>query len=192
MPGKVYVFWDPAADGWAGGDALPKRLDGLSMFVNMQNNKRRTQNPADPDYNPARAGDLKFKAGTDAIVFSVPKDDPFRNSGCDVYRWNGQMMETIYTCGDLGLKTTDEVDALHAYVNAPFRSASTPSPSYCPADFNQDNQVDGGDLGMLLADWSQSGGSTDLTNDGVTDGADLAVLLGSWGPCPPPVTSAPS
>jgi len=55
-----------------------------------------------------------------------------------------------------------------------------------------DGQVDGADLGYLLAQWGINPGSiADLvTNstfqpppDGIVDGADLGVLLSNWGMC---------
>ncbi|MFO0782316.1 MAG: hypothetical protein U0636_01345 [Phycisphaerales bacterium] len=183
-PGKVYVYWDPARDGWPVADALPQRLDGLSMLVNMAPNKRMPQNPMAQGYDPVRAGDLKFKLGQDAMVFSVPTGDPFRASGCDIYRWNGQNMETIYTCQELGLRNDDDVDALQTYVNSPYRTAMTPINPSCPPDYDQNGMVDGSDLGILLGNWEEPGAYADLNGDGVTNGEDLGILLGYWGPCP--------
>jgi hypothetical protein len=57
-------------------------------------------------------------------------------------------------------------------------------PTPCPADFNGDGLVDGGDLGFILSTWDSNAGG-DLTGDGVTDGSDLGVLLSAWGPCAP-------
>lgn len=53
----------------------------------------------------------------------------------------------------------------------------------CPADLNADGSVNGGDLGVLLAQWGGPG-SADLNGSGTVDGADLGLLLASWGPCP--------
>ncbi len=52
----------------------------------------------------------------------------------------------------------------------------------CPADFNNDNLVDGTDLGLLLGSWGTTDG--DANGDGITDATDLAILLGGWGNCP--------
>ena len=49
-----------------------------------------------------------------------------------------------------------------------------------PEDLNNDGTVDGGDLGILLANWGQPG-ATDLNGDGTTDGGDLGRLLAAWG-----------
>lgn len=55
----------------------------------------------------------------------------------------------------------------------------------CPADFNNDRQVNGADLAMLLASWGATDPDSriDLDHNGVIDGADLAVFLGAWGSC---------
>jgi hypothetical protein len=52
----------------------------------------------------------------------------------------------------------------------------------CPADLNGDGEIDGADLGLLLADWDEDG-PADLNYDGRVDGADLGLLLTQWGPC---------
>ncbi|MCH2162225.1 MAG: trypsin-like peptidase domain-containing protein [Phycisphaerales bacterium] len=58
----------------------------------------------------------------------------------------------------------------------------------CLADLNNDGQVDGGDLGMLLAMWGQCTAgdpcSADFNGDGKVDGGDLGLMLGAFGNCP--------
>lgn len=55
----------------------------------------------------------------------------------------------------------------------------------CPADLNDDGQINGADLGLLIGFWSCCGSSCtgDINDDGCVNGADLAELLGSWGEC---------
>ncbi|MHC4975742.1 MAG: hypothetical protein ACYTF7_03940 [Planctomycetota bacterium] len=53
----------------------------------------------------------------------------------------------------------------------------------CRADLDNDNDVDGADLGQLLFAWG-SPGIGDIDDDGTTDGSDLGLLLAAWGPCP--------
>jgi alpha-tubulin suppressor-like RCC1 family protein len=55
----------------------------------------------------------------------------------------------------------------------------------CPADLEPSCNVDGADLGALLAAWGpQPGGSpADLDDDGAVDGLDLGMLLAAWGSC---------
>ncbi|MCH2162138.1 MAG: LamG domain-containing protein, partial [Phycisphaerales bacterium] len=59
-------------------------------------------------------------------------------------------------------------------------------PQSCPGDFNGDQQVNGGDLGLMLSAFGpcQQGCLEDLNGDGVVDGGDLGLLLSLWGPCP--------
>jgi hypothetical protein len=52
----------------------------------------------------------------------------------------------------------------------------------CPEDLSGDGNVDGADIGLLLAAWGQSG-NADLNNDGNVNGADIGLLLAAWGKC---------
>ena len=54
----------------------------------------------------------------------------------------------------------------------------------CNGDLDGDSTVNGGDLGILLANWGATGGSSDLDGNGTVDGGDLGFLLANWGPCP--------
>ena len=55
----------------------------------------------------------------------------------------------------------------------------------CPADFNGDGIVNGGDFGALLASWGACGGCPeDLSGDGQVNGADVGAFLAAWGLCP--------
>jgi hypothetical protein len=47
-------------------------------------------------------------------------------------------------------------------------------------DLNEDEIVDGADLGLLLSAWDSAEPAADLNGDGVVDGADLGLLLGAW------------
>lgn len=51
----------------------------------------------------------------------------------------------------------------------------------CPADFNQDGNVNAADVTLLLSSWGSAGG--DVNGDGTTNATDLAELLLSWGLC---------
>jgi hypothetical protein len=54
-----------------------------------------------------------------------------------------------------------------------------PSAPALPGDLNGDGQVNGADLGILLANWGTAGAG-DLNSDGTVDGADLGALLSNW------------
>ncbi len=56
----------------------------------------------------------------------------------------------------------------------------------CPADFDGNGIVDGGDLPIVLGSWGSCGKGdcqADLNGDRIVDGADLSQLLGAWGSC---------
>ena len=64
------------------------------------------------------------------------------------------------------------------------RSMQGSPPGGCPADFNDDGQVNGADLALLLGAWSTTDCTFNLTGGSCfVDGADLTVFLGDWGPC---------
>jgi len=55
----------------------------------------------------------------------------------------------------------------------------------CPANLdNSGDNVNSGDLAVLLAAWGTSGGPADLDGSGTVGSGDLAVLLAAWGDCP--------
>ena len=61
------------------------------------------------------------------------------------------------------------------------------SPTCADADLFADMQVNGADLGIMLAQWGEANSFTvsDLNGDAVVDGSDLGILLSFWGPCSP-------
>lgn len=54
----------------------------------------------------------------------------------------------------------------------------------CAADLDHSGQVDGADIGLLLAGWSTDQACLDLDGDGIVSGSDLGLLLSQWGACP--------
>jgi hypothetical protein len=51
----------------------------------------------------------------------------------------------------------------------------------CLGDFDDNGQVDGADLAVILGFWNTADG--DLDGNMTTDGADLSIVLGNWGSC---------
>ncbi len=69
-------------------------------------------------------------------------------------------------------------------VNVVARVPEAATPPKCPGDVNDDQQVTGADLSVLLAQFGSSvtpGSGADLNADGTVNGADLSVLLGAFG-----------
>jgi len=52
----------------------------------------------------------------------------------------------------------------------------------CPADLDDDGDIDGTDLANLLAQWGTSG-SADINGDGTVNAVDLSSVLAAWGSC---------
>jgi len=77
-------------------------------------------------------------------------------------------------------------DACEIATGAPdFNHDAIPDTCQCIADLFVDHQVNGADLGALLAQWGPATANivSDMNRDGRVDGADLGNLLASWGPC---------
>ena len=60
----------------------------------------------------------------------------------------------------------------------------------CLGDIAVDNRIDGGDLGVMLANWGPVTSTAlsracDLDGNAIVNGADLGLLLSNWGACPP-------
>lgn len=67
-----------------------------------------------------------------------------------------------------------------------FNADTIPDTCQCLADLFIDRQVDGADLGVLLAfrgPVNPALPSADINRDGLVNGADLGYLLNAWGPC---------
>ena len=93
---------------------------------------------------------------------------------------------TSADCNANGLLDTCEIAAgLGADINRNGQLDECENPIIaCPGDFNLDHNVNGADMGMLLAAWGPNAPpAIDLNADGSVGGADLAILLGAWGPC---------
>jgi hypothetical protein len=70
---------------------------------------------------------------------------------------------------------------------ADYNHDAIPDTCQCLADLVIDHEVNGADLGALLAAWGPANPSlpsADINRDGSVDGADLGYLLYAWGPCP--------
>lgn len=51
---------------------------------------------------------------------------------------------------------------------------------FCPADYNRDGGVDGGDVESFFSDWSGSVGCADVNIDGGIDGGDVETFFSLW------------
>lgn len=88
------------------------------------------------------------------------------------WRWNGGDIHNF------GVQWTfDIADLVEHNVTVVYTEAK--DTGYGISDLNGDGKVDGGDLGLLLANWGNSG-IGDIDKDGIVDGGDLGALLAGW------------
>ncbi|MBL9002521.1 MAG: hypothetical protein JNK25_15435 [Phycisphaerae bacterium] len=50
----------------------------------------------------------------------------------------------------------------------------------CPADYNQDGGVDGGDVEAFYMDWEAGNAAADVNGDGGVDGGDVQTFFTAW------------
>ncbi|MBL9002118.1 MAG: hypothetical protein JNK25_13380 [Phycisphaerae bacterium] len=50
----------------------------------------------------------------------------------------------------------------------------------CPADYNQDGGIDGGDVEAFFADWQNGNDAADVNRDGGIDGSDVEAFYAAW------------
>jgi len=84
-------------------------------------------------------------------------------------------------CNSNGVGDVCEIDA----GTSDFNHDTIPDSCQCLADLFVDGNVNGADLGILLAQWGDAPAGTvsDLNRDGRVSGADLGYLLNAWGLC---------
>ncbi len=85
-----------------------------------------------------------------------------------------------------GNKIADTCDIANG-TSSDYGNDGIPDECQCFADLNGSLEVDGADIGVLLAFWgpvSPNFPRADVNRDARVDGADLGILLANWGPCP--------
>ncbi|MCH2161081.1 MAG: hypothetical protein MK085_04325 [Phycisphaerales bacterium] len=70
---------------------------------------------------------------------------------------------------------------IHGEVDDPDSIVIVEDTPPCLGDLTGDGEVNGADLGLMIAMWGTPDG--DLTGDGMTNGADLGLLIAGWGLC---------
>ena len=133
-------------------------------------------------------GDLDGDGDLDWITSSYGGDwYLFTNDGDGVFSFHESFVSPIAaSCslpvdmdrdGDLDLVFVDELDdSMLVLRNSGF------NPPEVPGDLDGDGDVDGGDLGFLLASWGRCPAPcpADLDGDGAVTGADIGLLLSNW------------
>ena len=124
---------------------------------------------------------LKCRGGlAHSIAIPIDNDGDGRSDSID--NCPGIANPTQADCDSDGVGDVCELAA-----GAPdFNQDTIPDGCQCIADLLVDGQVNGADLGVLLAFWGPVNTAlpkADINKDGFVNGADLGYLLGAWGPC---------
>jgi len=86
--------------------------------------------------------------------------------------------------GVLVIRAGDSTNQIYSIARIALGAGTLP----CPGDLNDDGEVNGADLSILLGAWGEcppkGSCAADLNDDGEVNGADLSILLGAWGACP--------
>ena len=90
----------------------------------------------------------------------------------------------IFEVGDVNDHILDSA-AFITHLRTGTGTEGTGESNPCDEDLNNDDVIDGADLGVLLANWGgdPANHEADLNGDDEVDGADLGLLLAHWGPC---------
>lgn len=173
-------IWEADTDGNPATEADPSWL-GLSYDVSLL-----IFTPPFPawasghaTFGAAHAAVVRNFYGTDEISFSATSDDTpgyYRSfTSLDAMaRENARSRIWLGVHWQVDADTGYEIGTkVGNYVSANFLRRL--------GDLDGNGVVDGSDLGMLLAAWSETSGPADLNRDGIVDGADLGQLLSNWG-----------
>ncbi|MFM1936428.1 MAG: hypothetical protein RI990_1387 [Planctomycetota bacterium] len=128
---------------------------------------------ADPQFAGASGGDFSLRPSSPAIDSGNNSLAPSGGMASDLT--GGPRYWDVAGVVDTGVGAAPVID------RGCFEMVITVPPA-CPGDLNDDNAIDGIDLGVLLGEWGGAG-SADLNGDNSVDGIDLGILLGAWGPC---------
>ena len=142
------------------------------------------QNASKFTFTPDKTGDFRFSfcgANRYYVALSDSPDMPYASlvsnyGGCP--DGGGRLIAPLVAGNTYYLVVGHPANSDACYT----RIATVEYLDPCPADLNDDGNVDGKDLAILISGWGSP--EADITGDGTTDGVDLGILLAYWGPCP--------
>jgi len=124
---------------------------------------------ADPLLTDAAAGDVALSSGSPCIDAASNTLLPI---GATTDLLGADRRFDDPSTADTGIGTAPIVD-MGAVEFAP-------STQMCPADFNQDGGIDGGDVESFFVAWEAGDATADVNQDGGIDGADVATFFIAW------------
>ncbi len=122
-----------------------------------------------PTDNPAVADFVGYGLGANCSEGASPTVD--NNVTTSLFRKNGGCLDTNQNFADFERAAPE-----------PRTSASShnPCPARCPADYNNDGGVDGGDVEAFFNDWETGLTNADVNQDGGVDGGDVETFFLAW------------
>jgi hypothetical protein len=144
-------------------------LDGDVADANGSDNVFGT---ADDDYEPTACSSL-VDAGSTALVPVDLGDGDDDGDASEAWPFDATLNTRIedLAAPNAVLGPTGAIDI--GAIERPIQLLADP-------DFDNDGDVDGADLAVLLGAWNALGSQFDLNGDCFIDAADLAILLGAW------------
>ncbi len=116
-------------------------------------------------------------ASSPTVVLDVPgyiegsNSDTLRFTNLSEFDDNLELFSVIFNdCGTAVTSTSAFLTVL------PEGACGVP----CPADFNQDGGVDGGDVDAFFSAWETGDGAADVNQDGGVDGSDIDTFFTAW------------
>ncbi len=105
---------------------------------------------------------------TDSVTFTMLGSTPFTD--CDIFYRDADNPGT-WRVQSIGAEVFE--DAVQ-------RPDDNGGGGNCPADFNQDGGIDGGDVDAFFDAWEAGDASADVNQDGGIDGADVSYFFNAW------------
>jgi glucose/arabinose dehydrogenase len=129
------------------------------------------------DYSSSNIWSFRYNAATNTKTEFVNRNSTLGTSA------EGGVVNQIASFGEDAsgeIYIADHGGQIYKIIPATGDGPCAPPPP--PGDLNNDGQVDGADLGLLLAGWGTCGTPcpADFDGNGTVNGADLGFLLGNW------------
>ena len=190
--GEFKVWWNSATSGVtpSAGFALERDAARPGSLYTLQiatggidQLVRLTDVNGDGDANDAGEAVLAHvnnATGFSAIdIVSLPDGDVLMtdNSGKRIVRLHDANGDNVFSAAESSVvfESAGGITEVRALMIIP-----SPSPTPCPADFNQDGGVDGGDIEAFFSEWEAGNAAADVNRDGGVDGGDIEYFFQRW------------
>ena len=114
----------------------------------------------------------------DAIVWNT--SEYATNEDANAIRW-GTMYNFYFTCDVAPVDGSASLEVFRTNSSVTASDIKVPGGASNPFDLDGNGCVNGGDVGIFITQWGQSGGFADFNGDGIVDSGDLGGLIAAWG-----------